>query len=483
MSDISDSINKYSTERENKFMTFTYHPPTRVGCPICEKLKEIDINPIIDTQSGRASSANNFPFHNWYNFVLGYTPKFPEFMLKREGITENDLVVDPFMGSGTTLVACKYLGIPSSGVDANDFMAIAAAVKLNWSRDIEKIIETKNKLIDRIETDLSSFDWYGVQEQKDAHNQISIYDLDNTELKSFMEYAQKYRPEMLVERYMSDKPFVKAHVIKEAINDIVDSDYLDLFKMALSSILVKISNVSYGPGFGVKKAKDDVDVQGIFNEKINRMIADLQLVNQKQIDTPSTVQLGDARSISEYYEHDSVELMITSPPYPGDHEYTKHTRLELIFDGLANDIKEFRKIKKRMIRGSTTNIYKDDNDRALVEEFQSIKEVTDLIQERLDEDNATSGFEKLYTKLVWEYFGGMYKTLEECYKVLKPNGKIALLVSDSHAFKMVHIQTAKILEEIGLEIGYSNSEILLWQHKKSTSHKYDLREDIIILQK
>ena len=72
---------------------------------------------------------------------------------------------------------------------------------------------------------------------------------------------------------------------------------------------------------------------------------------------------------------------------------------------------------------------------------------------------------------------------DRCYKVLKPNGKIALLVSDSHAFKMVHIQTAKILEEIGLEIGYSNSEILLWQHKKSTSHKYDLREDIIILQK
>ena len=90
---------------------------------------------------------------------------------------------------------------------------------------------------------------------------------------------------------------------------------------------------------------------------------------------------------------------------------------------------------------------------------------------------------KLYTRLVWEYFGGMYNTLSECYTVLKPGGKIALLVSDSHAFKMVHIQTAEILKEIGERIGYTNSEIVLWQMKNSTSHKYQLRENILIIQK
>ncbi|WP_028782228.1 DNA methyltransferase [Thalassobacillus devorans] len=461
-------------------MAFTYHPPTRTTCPVCDELKKIDIEPIIDTQSGRASSANNFPFHNWYNFVLGYTPKFPEFMLERENITHQDFVVDPFMGSGTTLVACKYLGIPSSGVDANDFMAFAASVKLDWTRDIEGIIKNKNKLLEKVEQEFSKVDW--TAEQDYSHSQMSIFD-NSIHLIDFKEYADKYRPEMLSERYMSDKPFVKAHIIKEAIKDTIDSEYTDLFKMSLSSILVPISNVSYGPGFGVKKAKDDVDVYSVFSEKINRMINDLQSLNQEQKNTPSTVHLGDARKISDYYEPNSVKLMITSPPYPGDHEYTKHTRLELIFDELASDIQEFRTIKKRMIRGSTTNIYKDDNDRETVEDLQSIREVTDLIQERLDHDGATSGFEKLYTKLVWEYFGGMFKALEECYKVLEPGGKIALLVSDSHAFKMVHIQTAKILEEIGLKIGYSSSEILLWQHKKSTSHKYDLREDILILQK
>lgn len=136
-----------------------------------------------------------------------------------------------------------------------------------------------------------------------------------------------------------------------------------------------------------------------------------------------------------------------------------------------------------MIRGSTTNIYRKDNDKQVVEDILEIKEVTDEISARLEHDGATSGFEKLYTKLVWEYFGGMAYTLLECKKVLKPGGKIALLVSDSHAFKMVHIKTAELLKKIGEKLGFENSEIILWQMKNSTSHKYQLRENILILQK
>lgn len=463
-------------------MNFTYHAPTRTECSVCEKLREDgeDDLPIIDPHSGKASSANNFKIHNWYNFVLGYSPEFPEFMLSKEKIGRNDLVVDPFMGSGTTLVACKLLGIPSAGVDANDFMAFAGSVKLNWNRNLDKINEDKVELIKIIEEETSNFNW---DDKNDQGQQLSFFNMGKDRFKDYVAYAEKNRPDMLVKKYMSDKPFVKAHIIQTAIEKVVSIENKDLFKLALSSILVPISNVSYGPGFGIKKPKDDVDVVTIFINKINRIIEDLSSLSEEQIKTPSSVTLGDSRNLSEYFENDSVSLMITSPPYPGDHEYTKHTRLELIFGGMANDIKEFREIKKRMIRGSTTNIYKGDDDRQHVQKFKSIEHVTSQIEERLIADNATSGFEKLYTKLVWEYFGGMYMNLAECYKILKPGGKIALLVSDSHAFKMVHIQTAKILQEIGLDIGFSSSEIHLWQLKSSTSHKYDLREEILILQK
>lgn len=446
-------------------MAFTYHAPTRTKCLVCEALeKKEKIKPLIDTFDGRASVSNGFPFHNWYNYVLGYTPTFPQYMIDRERMTSEDLVVDPFSGSGTTQIVCKYNKIPSIGIDANDFMVFASSQKLKWDLDIECFRKTKRELISRIEKVL---------------NQIDFANNDLVE-----KLSEDYRPENMDKRYISKKPIIKIHIIKDQIDKIcTEEEQHKMFSFALSSILVPISNVKYGPGFGVGKAKDDVDVLDLYVEKLDMIESDIEKVDEEQINTPAMAILGDSRIMSEYIGENKVSLMITSPPYPGDHEYTKHSKVELIFNEMAGDLASFRKIKKRMIVSSTTNIYKENNAKLLVENNQSIKDVTDEIQKRLDEDNATSGYEKLYTRLVWEYFGCMKQVLEECLKVLKPGGKIALLVSDSHAFKMVHIQTAEILKEIGEEIGFSKSEIVLWQLKNSTSHKYQLRENILILEK
>lgn len=461
-------------------MPFTYNPPTRTQCPVCDEFYNEDlIEPIIDTHNGKATSANNFPFHNWYNFVLGYSPEFPLYMLQREHITPADLVVDPFMGSGTTLISCKTLGIPSRGVDANDFIVDAARTKLRWDIDIQELKRLSSDIVERVRVEYSRYRW------TDAEVQQTLFDeFYHTGRQDYLGYVERRRPSMLLKKYVSDIPFAKASIINDVIQTIAaDSELKEFFDLALISIIVPISNIRYGPGFGVVKPRVDVDVLHLFTTKLKRMIRDLESVNNQQRAVMSEVILGDARHISDYFEPDSVSLMITSPPYPGDHEYTKHTRLELIFKGYATNLDEFRVIKRRMIRASTTNLYHDDYDREPIVDLQSIVDATNLIAERLKHDGATSGFEKLYTKLVWEYFGGMYKTLRECMRVLRPGGKIALLVSDSHAFKMVHIQTANILQEIGERVGFVNPEIVLWQLKPSTSHKYNLRENVLILSK
>lgn len=448
-------------------MGFCYHPPTRTTCSVCERLKAADLaTPVIDTWDGRSSSANGYPFHDWYNFVLGYTPVFPEYMLNRTKISPGDghIVLDPFVGSGTTQLVCKLREIPSYGVDANDFMVFAATQKLNWNLDVSTIESYTKKIVEAVNKKTGDINWN-----------------DDSEILS---WASQNRPDALDKRYISDKPLIKITLLREAVNEMkMSTQYHNFFMFAISAILVSVSNVKYGPGFGVGKLKDDVDVFEKFTEKLKLMIRDLSCVSKGQKDTQAVTILGDSRHLSDYVEPNSISLMITSPPYPGDHEYTKHSKLELIFNGYATDLASFRTIKKRMIRGSTTNIYKEDNERQSILDLAEIKEVTDEIAARLAHDGATSGFEKLYTKLVWEYFGGMAYTLTECYKVLKPGGMIALLVSDSHAFKMVHIETAKLLGLVGEKIGYTNAEVILWQMKNSTSHKYQLRENILILQK
>lgn len=465
-------------------MPFSFHPPTGRSCPICDELHAHDtVAPVVDTHNGKASSANNFPFHNWYNFVLGYSPQFPEYMLEREQLGTTDVVLDPFMGTGTTLVTCKSRCIPSQGIDANDFMVDAARTKLNWSLDARLLKRYRDDVLHRVEERFSSYRW-GAEEEITQLPLFAAMTAHVGEKQDIADFVRPRRSKMLLEKYISDRPLARALIINDVVSQLVPAGaYRDFFDLALTALIVPISNIRYGPGFGVVKPKQDVSVLELYCERLNRMISDIEATSELQRNTPSEVVLGDTRRLTEYFAPSSVSLMVTSPPYPGDHEYTKHTRLELTFRGYATNHEEFRVIKRRMLRASTTNIFKEDRDREVVSDIESIREVTQLIDERLLEDNATSGFEKLYTRLVWEYFGGMHKSLEQCFQVLKPGGKIALLVSDSHAFKMVHIQSAEILKEIGIRLGYVNPEIILWQYKPSTSHKYSLRENVLILSK
>ena len=457
-------------------MPFKFNPPTRTFCSVCEELSKTERIPIIDTHNGKSSSANSFPFHNWYNFVLGYSPEFPEYLIRKFNITKKHKVVDPFMGTGTTLVSCKQNNISSYGVDANDYFIDVAKTKLNWKLDIYELEQIKKTIIQSYIKKINQIDF----EETQATDELPFAITKKT--VSYRSIVQECRTKLLDERYISDRPLVKLFVLKKIINKVASEENKNFFLLALSSIIVPVSNVKYGPGFGVKPPKIDADILKYFKDKTERMISDIEKQKNHK-DVISEVFHGDARQLNILFKKNSIDFMITSPPYPGDHEYTKHTRLELIFMNYAESQEEFRTIKKRMLRGSTTNIYKEDIEKECVKDLSSIKSITELIDERLKQDGATSGFEKLYTKLVWEYFGGMYNNFKTALAILKKNGKYALLVSDSHAFKMTHIKTAEILKEVAMKAGFSKGEIELWQNKISTSHKYDLHENILIVTK
>lgn len=463
-------INPATCSKYDFGMGFSFHPPTRTYCQKCEELG-LDHTPIVDYRRGKASSADNFPVHNWFNFVLGYSPEFPEFMFEKLELNSKSVVADPFSGSGTTLVCAKSLGIKSVGVEANDYFHFAASVKTNWKLNSKEIHENFEIISKKFKSRYARFNW-------DSPNPTN----SNSKKKSFVELALKHRPDMLDVRYISDHTFAQFCLLNEVLSsyDWGSTKMRDLYFFAMSSILVPASNIRYGPGFGVSKKVQVVDVFSRFEKKMDRIMVDLESqVVSKNKNVSSKVYLGDSRRLSNYLDEASLDAMITSPPYPGDHEYTKHSRLELIFGNYAQSLTEFRTIKKRMLTGSTTNIYREDNLGELVASLKSIAEVTSEIDARLEADGATSGFEKLYSKLVREYFGGMYLVFEEARKVLKEGAPFSLLVSDSHAFKMVHISTAAILAEVAILAGFKTAEIELWQLKKTTSHGYQLMENIL----
>ena len=77
----------------------------------------------------------DLPVHEWYRFVLSYPPHLVRDYVRRFGLKSGALVLDPFCGTGTTLVECKKLGIDSVGFEANPVVHFAAQTKLDWSGD------------------------------------------------------------------------------------------------------------------------------------------------------------------------------------------------------------------------------------------------------------------------------------------------------------------------------------------------------------
>src|SRR5438128_2927937 len=84
--------------------------------------------------------------HDWYRFVLSFPPHLVRDYIERFHLDRSHTVLDPFCGTGTTLVECKKLGIPSVGIEANPMAHFASQVKVDWSPDPQGLIEHSRRI-------------------------------------------------------------------------------------------------------------------------------------------------------------------------------------------------------------------------------------------------------------------------------------------------------------------------------------------------
>jgi DNA modification methylase len=83
---------------------------------------------------------DDLSIHDWYRFVLSYPPHLVRNYLKKFDINNRHCVLDPFCGTGTTLVECKKLGIPSVGIEANPVVHLMAETKTKWDVDSVSLV-------------------------------------------------------------------------------------------------------------------------------------------------------------------------------------------------------------------------------------------------------------------------------------------------------------------------------------------------------
>jgi len=407
-------------------------------------------------------------FHDWYRFVLSFPPHLVRTYLDEFNVTPQSLVLDPFCGTGTTLVECKLHGIPSAGIEANPFPRFASSVKTDWRVNPAELLETAQEISNKARTILAA-------EGIDDDAQHEINDLDS--LRRLPDEAEK----LLLKNSISPVPLHKTLLLVNLIEEASDTEVYNHLRLALANALVtRISNLKFGPEVGVGKLKIDAPVISTWLSEVERYASDLETVDG-QISIKSNAFLGDSRQVLEFLPGASIDAVITSPPYPNEKDYTRTTRLESVLLGFISSKQELRNYKQTLLRSNTRGVYKKDNDDEWIHNNKRIASIADRIEAKRIELGKTSGFERLYPRVTRLYFGGMARHFEALKRVLKPGARLAYVVGDQASYLRVMIRTGELLAEITKEMGYEVERIDLFRERFATATGQMLREEVLVL--
>lgn len=410
--------------------------------------------------------------HDWYRFVLSFPPHLVRTYLQKFGVSSHEVVMDPFCGTGTTLVECKKLGLQSIGVEANPMASFASKVKTDWRVNPKRLDEGAQIIAERV--------WRKLKDQGIGDDTPPLFRTarkPRAPLESLPPAAMR----LILRGSISPLPLHKTLVLIGEIDNAPDKNLRGHYRLALASALVTgIGNLHFGPEVGISAPKPDVSVVDPWLRNVRTMAEDIVQAPPSR-DVKALVLHGDSRHLGQFLVPGSVDAVITSPPYPNEKDYSRTTRLESVVLGLIREKADLRSFKKNMIRSNTRGVYREDDDDSHVIGNTEIQRIAREIEARRIELKKDSGFERLYARVTKLYFGGMRQHLSALRPVLRPGARLAYVVGDQASYLRVMIRTGQILADIAESLGYRVMNIDLFRTRLATATREQLREEVVVL--
>lgn len=409
-------------------------------------------------RSGTFSDNTTLPVHRWFRYSAGFSANWVKETIKeREALT----VLDPFLGSGTVCIAADELGVDSYGVESHSFVYRLARGKLSWAANIYDFQRTVTTIKDRA-----------------THLDITLPDRLPALLKKC------YSEEVLSDLFkIREAFFYEAPHLSEDIRSLVF--------LLISAILRPSSHVGTAQWQYVlpnkRKAKNATPFISLAAQA-TIMENDLRLMQHAAIRTRAVLIQGDARTLAGVPE-DTIDLVVTSPPYANNYDYADATRLEMTFWGEVTSWSDLHEsVRKYLIRSSSQHVSKDrlSLDRLLSNPVvEPIREELSSVCRKLSEIRGTRSGNKAYHTMVAAYFSDMGETLRALRRVTKENGAVCLVIGDSAPYG-IHVPVEKWLGTLALAAGFRSWEFtkmrarnVKWKNRK---HNVPLHEGRLWIQ-
>jgi DNA modification methylase len=443
--------------------------------------------------------AEDQQIHSWYRFVLGYPPHLVREYLQSLGADpKKDWLLDPFCGTGTTPVEARLHGFSTISADANPISVLATKVKLSWDIDLEQarlkldqVLALASLCIER-----ASVKFLAEPETQLTLPMPQVLEIEPRYSRYYEGKAKSFDPNGLLSPktaalipagFISRRPLLYVLSLRYAIEILAaESKIRDFMRLALANTIVTTAgNIGFGPEIYRLPPRGDADVLGAFAAAVMRMSGDVRELLIKHTDRfpPAHVARDDARTLTSLNGLPRIGVVITSPPYPNEKDYTRSTRLESVLLGLIGTKQDLRGLKSGLLRSNTRNVFVEDDDDTFIKDIPSIVSVAQEIEQRRKKLGKTSGFERLYHRVTRLYFGGMYRHFRALLPHLRSGARCAYVVGDQMSYFRIHIRTAELLADVAMKAGYKVEGIELWRTRRSTTTGQHLDENVLIIKR
>ena len=315
-----------------------------------------------------------------HDFLRWYGKLIPQLVSKLLHLysEEGETVLANFSGSGTVALEAHLANRNAIGIDTNPLALLLSRVKSSPA-----VFETK-EVMDFLDRHL-------------PRECIFDYERDPFLQKWFTESAYKD-----LDRY------------HQAVQHLDDTKLRDTVTLALASIVKKVSRVDARcvNHIVVDGKKKESDVRNSLEEKLEALSLDVKKLIEKKSRAKVTIKAGDARNLD--LRDNSVDLIISHPPYLGAIDYTNIMQLENLI--LGNDNKAI-----------------------------DVKDIS--------------------TTSMKNYLISMRDVFTEMHRVLKPDRHMAIIIGDNRKDGNIQPTFSYFIQDATTRLGLELKDIFIWVTK------------------
>lgn len=419
-------------------------------------------NSLVNNLSVSALDTALLPRHRWYYFKEAFSPDLVTHAIRDAKCNNEDIILDPFSGSGTVPLTATISGYKATGFEVNPFLAFVAGTKL---------LHCNAKTIDRHFSDIVD----GIQQG----------------FSSPLETFSTFSEDGGAKKWLFNTDVLRAYEGGWQATIGKYKSVRDILRLCLIGAAMDTSNATkdgkclrYRRNWKEQRlGKNEFLVA--FSKRVNDIKQDLEtcpLRNPRtKIEVMDSRQLATKNILSEKFK-----LCVMSPPYLNSFDYTDVYRPELFLGKFVNSHEELQQLRLKTIRSHVQIGWDTPIDLDFGQHFtNSFAEIN---------ERADTLWNKRIPLMIQAYFEDMKQILTNLSSLAKSDASIWIVVSTS-AYAGVEIPVDLIIADIGSQVGWFLREVNVIRYLRRVSgqqwdklyerknKKPHLRESVIILDK